>query len=74
MARVYRFSVLLTEQQCLGYYSGQIKYVLVWADSGEKIQLEAQNFRRFFTHSGLSGRFELTTNDQGKLINLRKIN
>lgn len=74
MARVYRFSVFLTEQQCLGYYQGQIKYVLVWADSGEKIQLEAHNFRRYFTHSGLSGRFELTTNQQGKFVSLKKIN
>ncbi len=74
MARLYRFSLVLTEQQILAYYSGQVKYVLVWADSGEKIQLEAHNFRRFFSHSGLSGRFELATTDQGKFVSLTKIN
>ncbi|RVU40837.1 DUF2835 family protein [Rheinheimera riviphila] len=74
MQRIYRFRLELSPEQCLGYYQGIIQYVLVQAESGERVQLRAENFRAFITHNGLSGSFELTTTEQGKFIALKKIN
>ena len=74
MQRVYRFRLELTSLQCLGYYQGIIRYVLVQAETGERVQLLADHFRPFITHSGLSGRFELTTTTIGKFVALKKIN
>jgi hypothetical protein len=74
MQRIYRFRLVLTTEQCLGYYQGQIQYVLVQAESGERVQLRADHFRAFFTHNGLSGSFELTTTQQGKFVALKKLN
>ncbi len=74
MQRTYRFRLELTSEQCLGYYQGIIRYVLVQAESGEKVQLSANHFRAFISHTGLSGRFELTTTQTGKFISLKKIN
>jgi hypothetical protein len=48
--------------------------VLVQAESGERVQLRAEHFRPFIHHSGLSGRFELTTTQFGKFVALKKIN
>ena len=74
MQRIYRFRLELTSEQCLGYYQGIIRYVLVQAESGERVQLGAQHFRAFISHAGLSGRFELTTSQSGKFVSLKKIN
>lgn len=74
MQRTYRFRLELTSEQCLGYYQGIIRYVLVQAESGEKVQLSADHFRTFISHAGLFGRFELTTTQTGKFISLKKIN
>ena len=74
MQRVYRFRLELTSAQCLGYYQGIIRYVLVQADTGERVQISADHFRPFISHSGLSGRFELTTTAIGKFVALKKIN
>jgi len=74
MQRVYRFRLELTSEQCLGYYQGIIRYILVQAESGERVQISADHFRPFISHSGLSGRFELTTTEMGKFMALKKIN
>ena len=74
MQRVYRFRLELTSEQCLGYYQGIIRYILVQAESGERVQISADHFRQFISHSGLSGRFELTTTEMGKFMALKKIN
>ncbi len=74
MQRIYRFRLELSTEQCLGYYQGIIQYVLVQAESGERVQLRAEHFRAFFSHHGLSGHFELTTTQQGKFVALKKLN
>lgn len=72
--RRYRFRLLLSADQVLMYYQGQIKSVLVQADSGLRVQLDLVHFRGFFQHSGLDGRFELLTDANGKFKALHKIN
>lgn len=74
MNRTYRFHAVLTAEQCLAYYQGAITQVLVWAESGEKVQLPAHHFRPYISHFGLNGYFELTTTATGKFIGLKKIN
>lgn len=74
MQRTYRFRLELTSDQCLGYYQGIIRYVLVQAESGERVQLSADHFRPFICHAGLYGRFELITTQTGKFVSLKKIN
>lgn len=74
MNRSYKFQVVLTAEQCLAYYQGAINQILVWAESGEKVQLSAHHFRPYISHFGLNGYFELTTTATGKFIALKKIN
>lgn len=70
----YRFRLLLSAEQVLSYYHGHITAVVVQADNGLRVQLDLRHFRRYFQHSGLDGRFELFTDENGKFKALRKIN
>ena len=70
----FLFNAVLSTEQCLSYYSGQIKYVLVTADSGERIQLHFRHLQPFIDRLGLRGRFRLTVSKQGAFVRLEKIN
>lgn len=70
----YRFRLLLSAEQVLSFYRGHITAVVVQADNGLRVQLDLRHFRRYFQHSGLDGRFELFTDENGKFKALQKIN
>lgn len=74
MKRQYLFSALLAREKCLLYYQGTIRYVVVTADSGERIQLGLKHFQRYFSALGLRGRFRLTLTEKGAFESLEKIN
>jgi hypothetical protein len=74
MKRHYCFSAYLAREKCLLYYQGIIRYVVVTADSGEKIQLALKHFQPFFSDVGLKGHFRLTLLENGAFSNLEKIN
>ncbi len=72
--KIYRFSMHLTTEQVLWYYQGQIKSVVVQAETGERVQLELRHFKPFIRHEGVKARFELVTSMHGNFIALKKIN
>ena len=72
--RRYCFRLVLTTEQVLSYYQGQVTAVVVQADNGLRVQLDLRHFRRYFQHSGLDGHFELFTDENGKFKSLQKIN
>ncbi len=72
--RQYLFSALLNAEQCLAYYSGEIKYVLVTTDDGVRIQLQFRHLLPFIDSLGLRGRFRLSVSEQGAFVRLEKIN
>ncbi|KUM53856.1 hypothetical protein AR688_19580 [Rheinheimera sp. EpRS3] len=74
MMRRYFFNASLSAEQCYGYYRGDIKYVVVTADNGERIQLQFRHFQRYVDMNGLRGRFRLTLADNDSFVALEKIN
>ncbi len=70
----YYFGAILTPEQCQAYYQGHIKYVLVTADDGQKIQLAFRHLLPFISMNGIRGRFRLTVHKNGSFQNLEKIN
>ncbi len=72
--RQYLFNAVLSAEHCLGYYRGKIKYVLVTADDGQRIQLQFRHLQPFVDTLGLRGRFRLTISEQGAFVRLEKIN
>tara|TARA_R110002126_G_scaffold38993_23_gene116080 strand:+ start:12206 stop:12430 length:225 start_codon:yes stop_codon:yes gene_type:complete len=74
MKTQYVFSAYLAREKCLLFYQGTVHYVVVTADSGERIQLSLKHFQRFFCSLGLRGRFRLTLTEAGAFQRLEKIN
>ncbi|MBZ9610743.1 DUF2835 family protein [Rheinheimera maricola] len=72
--RRYFFNAYITADQCYGYYRGKIKYVVVTADGGEKVQLHFRHFQRFVDVNGFRGRFRLTVDENDAFVSLEKIN
>ncbi|WP_372626593.1 DUF2835 family protein [Arsukibacterium sp.] len=74
MKRLFVFSAFLEREKCLLYYQGSVRYVVVTADSGERIQLGLKHFQPFFSELGLRGRFRLSLTQSGAFERLEKIN
>lgn len=69
----HRFQLNLSAETFLHYYRGAASAVIVRAEDGRTIQLPAKHFRPFVTANGISGRFELVLDANGKLIELRRL-
>ncbi|MDX3774766.1 DUF2835 family protein [Chromatiaceae bacterium AAb-1] len=72
--RYYYFSASLTPEQCQGFYQGLVKYVIVTADNGERVQLPFRHFLPFISMTGIRGRFRLSLDNHANFLALDKIN
>ncbi|MDP4528565.1 DUF2835 family protein [Alkalimonas delamerensis] len=70
--KLYRFSLHLSADECLSYYQGHYRNLIVTAHSGERIQIAARHFHRFIQKDGIHGVFTLSLDADGKLIQLIK--
>ncbi len=70
---VYRFSLQIDQQQYLRYYQGSASTVQVYAENGQLLRFPAARLRPFLTHTGISGRFQLTVSSDNRFIDLTKL-
>ncbi len=68
-----RFYVNVTNEEFLSIYRGTANALLVQAEDGRRIQIPANNFRKFVTAAGLQGRFEMELDRDNRLINLIRV-
>ena len=68
-----RFSLNISAEQYQSYYVGSARFVRVEADDGRSLKFPASELRRFVTHDGIQGRFEITFDKQQKLLGLERI-
>lgn len=69
----YIFSVSVSAEEYMSYYSGHIKYVIVHDSYGRRVQLPANVFRPFVTHNGIHGRFKVTVGADHKLQQIERV-
>lgn len=69
----HRFALRLTTKQCLQYYSGQVRNIVVMTERGTRLAFPASELRKFVTRNGISGRFEIVYSDQHKLVSLTRL-
>ena len=67
-----RFSLQLSTEHYLAYYSGHAQKVSVLADDGRRIEFSARHLRPFLSHNGIKGRFEIEFNAQHHFVALRR--
>jgi len=68
-----KFRIALSTDAFLHYYRGSARSVIVRAEDGRRIQLPAANLRPFLLSDGINGEFELTLDDNNKLLDIRRL-
>lgn len=67
------FSLSISPELYERYYRGSAKAVIVTTDDGRKLQFPAGNLQKYITHDGIHGRFEITFDQNNKIIDFRRI-
>ena len=69
----FRFHLTVNQQEYIRYYQGAANNVRVVSECGRRLQFPASRLRPFITHTGISGRFQLTVDNENRFLNLQKI-
>ncbi|MCC4264248.1 DUF2835 domain-containing protein [Oceanimonas baumannii] len=68
-----RFRLAISAAELQYYYAGQVSALTVMTEQGLRLQLPLHHLRRFVSHGGLNGRFEVVLNDHNALQQLERI-
>ncbi len=68
-----RFSISISTEQYQSYYRGSAKFVRVQTEDGRSLKFPASELQKFVLHDGVQGRFEITFDDNHKLVNLSRL-
>lgn len=72
-SRRVRFSLSIPSDVYLSYYVGAARAVVVKSLDGRTIQFPAGILRKFITHDGIQGMFEMDFDANNKLVNIRRV-
>ncbi len=68
----YRFAITIPASEYLRYYQGSARQVLVHDTQGRRVQFPASALQKFVTREGISGHFVLVTDENHKLVEIRR--
>jgi hypothetical protein len=69
----FYFSLNISSQEYIRYYQGSARKVIVRVQDGRTVQFPAGHLRQFVTPKGVQGKFVLRTDDNHKLIDIRRL-
>lgn len=68
-----RFRLAISAERYLAYYQGSAQEVVVRSEDNKIIRFPARAIRPFVTHDGVYGRFEITFDENNKLIAIHSL-
>jgi len=68
-----RFRLAISGEEYLAYYQGSAQVVVVNTEDNKTIRFPASAIRKFVTHDGIFGVFEITYDENNKLISIQLI-
>ena len=68
-----RFRLAISAEEYLAYYQGGAREVVVRSDDNRIVRFPASAIRKFVTHDGIFGSFEITYDENNKLIAIQPI-
>jgi hypothetical protein len=68
-----RFRLAISAEEYLAYYQGSAQYVVARSENNKTIRFPASAIRKFVTHDGIFGNFEITFDENNKLIAILSI-
>ena len=69
----YHFNLRISAADYLRYYQGSAQSVVVTTHQGLRVKFPASALRPYVTKEGISGQFALLTDDDNKMLELRRI-
>ena len=67
------FNLSISAQEYLRVYRGSARQVVVRGGDGASLSFPAEHLRRFVSHDGVQGRFELRYDASNKFVSLEKL-
>ena len=67
------FSLSISAQEYLRVYRGSARQVVVRGADGASLSFPAEHLRRFVSHDGVQGHFQLTYDASNKFVSLEKV-
>lgn len=71
--RALRFELALSSEKYLAYYQGIAQNIQVYSLDNKRLRFPANAIRKFLTHDGIYGLFEIQFDENNKLLNIDKI-
>ena len=71
--RKYVVRIRLDLQQLEAFYAGKVTQVWVRDLSGVSLQFPLTQLRRFITHTGIQGTFNLRVNENNQLVGISRV-
>lgn len=71
--QILRFRLAITADKYLSYYQGRAQAVITRAEDGSRLEFPANAVQRFLRHEGIHGLFEISFDENNKLIGLERI-
>jgi len=71
--RSVRFHLALPSDKYLAYYKGVARNIQVYSVDNKRIRFPANAIRKFLTHDGIYGLFEISFDEKNKLVGIKKI-
>ena len=68
-----RISLSIPPDKYKAYYAGEIKYILARSNDGRTVKFPAGALRRFVSHGGVTGEFEIEVDRDNRLKHIRRI-
>lgn len=68
-----RFRLAIPAEEYLAYYQGSAQEVVARSDDNKIVRFPADAIRKFVTHDGVFGHFEITFDEKNKLIAIQSI-
>ena len=68
-----RFRLAISAEEYLAYYRGSAQVVVARSEDNRIVRFPASAIRKFVTRDGVFGRFEITFDENNKLIGIEAI-
>jgi hypothetical protein len=68
-----RFRLAISAEDYLAYYQGSAQVVVARSEDNKTVRFPASAIRRFVTYDGIFGDFEITFDENNKLISIQSI-
>jgi len=68
-----RFRLAISAEEYLAYYQGSAQVVVARSDDNKTIRFPASAIRKFVTRDGVFGSFEISFDENNKLISIQSI-